>query len=278
MQISEKLKEEIYRTVKDVKASYIGIAFSGGLDSSLLAKTCKDIGKNIILLTVGFSNRKDIENSIKISKIMDLPLVHQIVTLEELEDGLREVLSSIEFDRTVRLENCLCFYYVFRMASKYNIQNVLSANGADELFCGYHRYTREFNSNQNNLMNLMTKLITTAKKDKEQIDKISDLFDVNYDCPFLSGNFIEFAMKIPINLKIESNEDDVRKHILRKVALEVGVPRSAALRRKKAFQYSSGMHKALQRLAKKSGYSKNNARQVGYKSPLRLYLEEIKDS
>ncbi|NIQ05884.1 MAG: asparagine synthase, partial [Candidatus Korarchaeota archaeon] len=67
----------------------------------------------------------------------------------------------------------------------------------------------------------------------------------------MSEDFIKFAMKIPVNLKIKSKEDEIRKHVLREVALEIGVPRSATFRQKKAFQYSSGLHKAIQRLARK---------------------------
>jgi len=68
IQVAERLKEKIYEAVKDVEAKTIGIAFSGGVDSSLLAKACKDIGKNVTLLTIGFSSRRDIEISNEVSK------------------------------------------------------------------------------------------------------------------------------------------------------------------------------------------------------------------
>lgn len=278
MCVKEQLREEIYRAVDSIEARHVGVAFSGGVDSSLLAKACRDIGKNVTLLTVGFSSQMDIENSKELSRIFGLPLLHRTVPLEELEDGLIDVLSSIEYDRIVLLENCICFYSVFRMASRYRIKNVLSANGIDELFCGYHEYARKFTPNRTFMMTLMKKQVETAKKDKEQIVKLSQLLEVKYDCPFLSEDFIEYAMKIPIGLKIRSKEDKVRKHVLREVALEIGVPRSAALRRKKAFQYSSGLHKAIQRLSRNKGFTPRKAKEAGHPSAINAYIDNLKDS
>ncbi len=270
------MKERIYKAAENIGGEHVGIAFSGGLDSSLLAKVCKDIGKTVTLLTVGFSSKRDIQISKEVSESLELPLLHRTLPLEELEHGLRKVLSQIEYDRIARLENCVCFYYVFKMASGHKIYNVVSANGADELFCGYHVYTRKFKPNQNFMTSLMNKLVEIAKKDKEQINKISDLFDVRYSCPFLSEDFIKFAMKIPVNLKIKSKEDEIRKHVLREVALEIGVPRSATFRQKKAFQYSSGLHKAIQRLARKRGFTRRKAKQAGYRSAMEAYIGSLK--
>jgi len=277
IQVAERLKEKIYEAVKDVEAKTIGIAFSGGVDSSLLAKACKDIGKNVTLLTIGFSSRRDIEISNEVSKALGLNLFHDLISLEELEEGLKTTLDRIEFDRIVRLENCACFYYVFRLASKHGLKTVLSANGMDELFCGYHVYRDSF-GDENAMKNLMETLIETAKKDKEETDKMAALFDIKYVCPFLSENFVDFAANIPLKFKIKSGDDEMRKHILREAALKLGVPRSAALRAKKAFQYSSGIHKAIMKLAKKKGFTKKKARTAGFSGEMEAYIQSLKNS
>ena len=51
--------------------------------------------------------------------------------------------------------------------------------------------------------------------------------------------------KIPIRLKIKNSDDLMRKHIVRDLALEVGVPEMSAFKRKKALQYGSLIHKTL---------------------------------
>lgn len=271
----EQLKAKIREAIDNVKMRTVGVAFSGGLDSSLLARICKEAGKNVTLLTVAFSSPRDIKISNDTAKALDLGILHEIVPPEDLEHGLRTVLSIIEFERIARLENCLCFHYVFRLASEHGIRTVLSANGIDELFCGYHLYKRYFGDNSG-IIDLMCTLVETAKKDKREVGKLSALFGIEYVCPFLSDGFVDFAMKIPVELKIKSEDDNLRKHILREVALELGVPRSAALRAKKAFQYSSGLHKAITKLAKKRGFKREYARAAGFSGEMEAYMDLLK--
>ena len=274
MEIAESLIEKIYEAVRSINQNDLGIAFSGGVDSSTLAVSCKDLRKKSTLLTIGFSNRRDIEASKEISEKLGLDLIYEIISLEELEEGIKSVLNVIKFDRLVLLENSVCFYYVFKLASQHGIETVLSANGMDELFCGYDLYRKYFDD-EKRMREIIDSLVETARKDKAEIDKVAVLWNVNYKCPFLSDRFINFAMKIPLQYKIKGKDDELRKHILREAALEMGVPRSAALRRKKAFQYSSGIHKAIAKLAKTRGFTKKRARALGYSGEIEAYLKNI---
>ena len=55
------LKQALYDAVSEnVPESQIAVAFSGGVDSSLLAKICQDLGKKLVLITVGFPGSHDI--------------------------------------------------------------------------------------------------------------------------------------------------------------------------------------------------------------------------
>jgi len=274
VRIADQLKGKVYEALKNVEAKKVGVAFSGGVDSSLLAKGCKDVGREVTLLTVGFLSQRDIEISHEVSKALGLNLLHDLVPLEEVEDGLKAALATIEFDRLVRLENCVSFYYVFRLASEHGLGTVLSANGIDELFCGYHAFKEVF-GNEKAMRSLMATLVETAKKDKEEMNKLSALFDVEYVCPFLSEAFIDFATGLPFEFKIKGKEDDMRKHILREVALEIGVPSSAALRAKKALQYSSGVHKAILTLMKKKGFRREKASCAEPQSAIKAYVDSL---
>ena len=273
--IAEQLRQRLNQAVAEVKLDSIGIAFSGGVDSSLLAKLCVDAGKAVTLLTVGFNDERDIRAASGVAGWLGLNLCSEVVSMEELEDGLRAVLEGIEYDRLVRFEDCACFYYVFRLASKHNLRTVASANGMDELFCGYSAYKTRY-GDEGSMLSLMRNLVDVAYGDKAEMDKLASPFGVKYVCPFMSEEFVDFAMQVPLDQKITGADDDVRKHILRKAAIDIGVPPQAALKPKKAFQYSSGVHRAIKELAKKRGFTKTEAKAAGFRGIMDAYINSLK--
>ena len=274
-QIIDGLVERIYEVVRSIEDDAFGIAFSGGVDSSTLAVACKRLKRKVTLLTIAFPGSNDIDISRETALELGLPLRWRSITLETLEEGIQTVLGIIRFDRLAILENSVCFYYVFEVASEAGIRTVLSANGMDELFCGYDLY-RKYYGDEEALMRVMDMLVETARRDKAEIDKIAELWNINYECPFLSDKFVEYAMSIPLDYKIRSKDDYLRKHALREAALRMGVPESAAMRKKKAFQYSSGIHKAIRNLARRRGYTKGKAKELGCIGEIEAYIESLK--
>ena len=77
------------------------------------------------------------------------------------------------------------------------------------------------------------------------VNQIASEFNVRITQPLLSPNFIEFAKTIPISEKIHDSQDLLRKHIIRKLARDVGVPEISYTKRKKALQYGSKIHREL---------------------------------
>ena len=81
--------------------------------------------------------------------------------------------------------------------------------------------------------------------------KITSFHDVELRVPFGSFDLAEFALGLPVELKIENKTDTLRKLVLRKVALNVGLPNLMTEKPKKAVQYSTGINDAVKRIAKK---------------------------
>jgi asparagine synthase (glutamine-hydrolysing) len=81
-----------------------------------------------------------------------------------------------------------------------------------------------------------------------EIEIISAQSGVEVRQPFLSSKFIQFSKSIPITQKIKGPDDMTRKHILRHMALEIGVPEQSAMKPKKALQYGSSIHKHLKKI------------------------------
>ena len=61
-EIQKKLLEHIEKLnlSNSIEEKKIGVAFSGGVDSTLISKICSDMNYDIILLTIGFSDSHDI--------------------------------------------------------------------------------------------------------------------------------------------------------------------------------------------------------------------------
>ena len=122
---------------------------------------------------------------------------------------------------------------------------MVTANGIDELFCGYTGYRDAIKQGNDAVMELMATKLDNEVQMMRAINGICSEFRVKIVQPLLSEEFVKFAKTIPIDQKIIGENDLQRKHIIRKLALQVGVPELSANARKKALQYGSLIHKAL---------------------------------
>ena len=91
----------------------------------------------------------------------------------------------------------------------------------------------------------MNAKIENELKMMKAVNDVASEFNVVILQPLLSEDFIKYAKIIPISEKITGKDDLIRKHIIRALAKEAGVPELSANKRKKALQYGSQIHKAL---------------------------------
>ena len=250
MPISDELTRCLYSTVetfvKDIHK--VVIAFSGGVDSSILAKICKDLGKQVYLVTIGFPRSHDLLFSKSISRLLGLSTTHIVYEIvhDDLNEIIKKVISTLTCNNLSHIENCVAFYQISKVINNHRLGNsFLTANGFDELFCGYDRYRSYYVKGKDFLHSYMKeKLVNEAHMMKEISMVIAEL-NIQSIQPFLTELFIHYASDIPIEYKIKGPEDMLRKHILREVALKIGVPMESAYHPKKAIQYGSNIHKYL---------------------------------
>ena len=238
---------------KTIPSNKIGIAFSGGVDSTLLVKVCCDMGYDVTLLTVGFSGSHDISFSRQVNE--QLQLQHHVyeIDVKDFSQVLTKIRNKIKTDNLSWIENCLAFYYIAKLADTHRINYVITANGIDELFCGYHAYTQVVDDGAERVMDMMLSKIDNEIK---MMNAIGLVISVEYDDgidilqPLLSQAFIDVAKSIPISEKIHGPDDLYRKHIIRKLARQVNVPEISYTKRKKALQYGSKIHKMVMKVAR----------------------------
>ena len=245
----QELKDALYRAVEEsAPEKAVAVAFSGGVDSTMLAKLCAGLGRQVLLVTVGFPGSHDIEFSRQIAE--KIGMKHTVVELAEADFGrdLRAVRQAIGCDNTSHIENCIAYFYIARATKEAGPGVVLSANGCDELFCGYNGYRSVYEKGEPAMMAFMEDKLANELLLMQEISKVAGEFDVQVRQPFLSPGFVRFAKTIPVGQKIRGPDDLVRKHILRQAALLAGVPEESAMKPKKALQYGSLIHKNFKKL------------------------------
>ena len=267
----ELLMDDLYSAVlKRVEnITDVGLIFSGGVDSTILALILKEIAQkrndtntveegivkplNVKLYSVGVENSQDIKFSKKIADELNLPLKTIIIDETTVKESIKPVLTAIEDDNIMKLGVGMTIYLATKAMKEDGIKVALSGQGADELFGGYNRYLKHFE--ENSLIDAYFSL------DEEIYHDIANMYHVNLErddavsmangvelrVPFLDKDIIDLALDIPGKYKIKNSEDLLRKHILRDSAKSIGVPDYIALRPKKAAQYGSGINKILKK-------------------------------
>lgn len=242
------LKKALYDAVSEnVPENRIVVAFSGGVDSTLLAKICQDLFKQIVLVTVGFPGSHDVGFAERIASMMGMEHRSIEIDFEDFKKNLLQVRDAIKCENISHVENCIAYFYVCKIAKQIGMNIVLSANGCDELFCGYDVYRRVYNAGEAAIMKMMEEKIANEISLISEIAIVAGQFAVAVRQPFLSSKFINFAKTIPIDQKIKGPNDMTRKHVLREAALSIGVPEESAMKPKKALQYGSSIHKYVKK-------------------------------
>ncbi len=244
------LLESTRKRVSDLEA--VAVAFSGGIDSSVIAVMAEKVGLDVQLVSVGLEGQREALFAEEASEALGLPMHLQTYTVSDLENTLTKVLWLTEEPNAVNACIAVPFYWLAETTSKLGYPILLAGQGADELFGGYQRYLTEYGqSGAEAVKQKMFHDIETAYRANFQRDnQTCSYHNVELRLPFTDGDVVDFALRLPLRLKINSVRDRLRKRVLRRVARNLEIPSLIVNKRKKAVQYTTGVTKAFQRLAK----------------------------
>jgi len=256
----EEAVEELDRTLSKAATarcrglSRVALGFSGGIDSSLLAHYLDEAGVEVDLICVGMDNSTDFGTAEHSAEDLDLSIRLKSFTVEDVDEDLDNVLWSVEEPNPMKVGVALPLHWTVRSSAESGNRIFFSGSGGDELFGGYYRHVREYVESGRSVMETIFKDVVASHEVNYSRDlKICSDAGMELRLPFADIGVVELGLSIPPELKLPPDPGDPRKLVLRALAERVGFPMEIASRRKRAVQYSSGVHKALVRLAKKGG-------------------------
>jgi asparagine synthase (glutamine-hydrolysing) len=249
----------------------VGIIFSGGIDSVIVAWLAKKMVPEVICYTAGIEGSTDIAFARNIAKKLKLKLRVNELTRSEVEQMIPEIINVIENTNAGQVEVAVPVYAAIKLAHEDGIKVMFTGQGADELFGGYSWYTKVVEKEgYRKLREHMTEdLLLLYKETLEREDKIAMAHSIEMREPFLDMEIIRASMHMNLKLNVKSGDDMFGKHVHRKVAQKLGIPKNIAYRIKEAAQHGSGMHSVFDTIARNHGFDEYTI-PMGYLDNLRL--------
>ena len=216
----------------------LGVLFSGGVDSGLLAWELR-FEPGLHLYTVGTRDSSDLAAARDASKALGLPWI-------EYEVGPSEVLEmnralQDEFDGVGRVARSVQVAFALALA-KSPPRTLLCGQGIDELFGGYaHSRGLPLDAAEHRANQDLAKLLN---EDWPRTQRIAARLGRSVRAPYLDPGFIEASRRIPGRVRFQGS---VPKAFFRSWARHRGLPELLSDRPKKALQFGSGIERVLGR-------------------------------
>jgi asparagine synthase (glutamine-hydrolysing) len=219
---SQLIRETFIRAVKKRLLSDpevpVGSFCSGGLDSSLVAAIAAEEIPHLHTFVVGMEDETgDVSDDVKAARIAAKHIGsthHELLfTEDEYYEALPTVINKLESYDPSLVRCAIPCYFTCKLAADY-VTVVLTGEGADELFTGYH-YMKHYPFDKLNL-EARRCIGNLHNINLQRADRMGMLFSLELRVPFLDEAMVDLSMKIPPELKIrEHHGAKIEKWILR---------------------------------------------------------------
>ena len=223
-------------------ARRVGVLFSGGLDSSVLATIAKKYNPSVTLYVAGIEESTDLKTARASAEKLSIPLVEIILNDEMIRKLLEKTKEITGEKELMKLELGLILLAACAKAREDGVELLLSGLGAEELFLGYRMHSQRFAAGEDMEALRRSELEGLYEKDIRRSEKIASYCKVTLVLPYLDGDVVKAALSIPAKENFRGVEN---KAVLRNLARKMGLPESICAKKKKAMQYGSGVHARL---------------------------------
>ncbi len=251
----EKLQRLLQKSVKEkvLGLREVAVAFSGGLDSSLVAFLAKNAGAEVHLIHVSLENQLETMQAREAAASLGLPIHIYLYGEKDVENVLPKVLWAVESSDPIKASIGIPLFWTAEKTAETGFKVLLAGQGADELFGGYMQYLNLYmqRGEEDAQKKIFNDILKMHETNFERDSKICNLYNVELRLPFATRQLTEFALSLPLQFKIEAKSAS-RKIVLRKAAEKMGLPPQITNKPKKAIQYATGVSKTLKKMAKRN--------------------------
>ncbi len=228
----------------------VGIAFSGGMDSGLLAAVASKYAKSVTCYTCGTDDSFDVAAGRELAGILGLPWVQCRISEDNIEDTLREFILATKVSDPFTISYDLQLFTVCREADE---RVIISGQGSDEYFGGCAKSVEDDDDEYEAVTEWGVERLMKVSVPCEM--SIASHFKKRLAYPYLDEEVVrQIGLLDPDELRPKNLDD--RKAVLKTVVSDLGFP-VLAHRTKKASQYGSNTTELIRSMARRSGVRYN---------------------
>jgi asparagine synthase (glutamine-hydrolysing) len=234
-EVAAKLRALVEKSMK--KNLTKDMLFSGGIDTSILAT----IASKFIRLrgfTCAFKQSNALD--IKYAKVMAkrLNIEHYLHTFgdSEMHEVIPHIVKTLKTFDPMEIRNSITIMIGLNLAKSHGATSLITGDGADELFAGYHMYYK-YVGQKERLTSMLKKMWEIMSFSSIPLGKS---VGIEVRAPYLDPEVKEFAMNMDPRYMVQKERGEVwGKWILRK-AYEDELPEEVRWRDKNPIEVGSG--------------------------------------
>ncbi|MFH1399911.1 MAG: asparagine synthase C-terminal domain-containing protein [Nanoarchaeota archaeon] len=234
----------------------VAVLFSGGVDSTLIARLLEAHHADLTCYTVGFHDEgqkepDDVQWAKRVAQ--HFRWRHKTIMLDfvDAERIIRRCVDILGTDDVVNIGVGTVEVAAYAAIMDDGIRDVFGGIGSEEIFAGYKRHRDAQDPHEE----CWRGLLAMRTRDLVRESAIARAFSMQVHTPLLDEDVIRCAMAIPIEKKLDSQTSKI---ILRDIAQRAGISIEFAQRPKQAAQYGSRIDRAIGKLAKRAGCARKD--------------------